>query len=149
LQDIRLEVNGRLSHPDRSALEARIGLLRTMKQAQSIDNVTLNAYLCPIVGEEALHVVLFPMLRAYLRDPALLRRYNYGRGYRDQSVSDADQRRVQQARTWLESLSRQGFPPSSLESLAKAIPRVGPYAAFANFVEMLAYLSCSETGKQS
>lgn len=149
LQDVRLEVDGKLIHPDRSALEARIGLLRAMKDARSIDEAALNAYLCPIVGEEVMRVVLFPMLRAYLHDPGLLRRYNYGRGYEDQSVSDPDKRRVQQARVWLESLSQKGFPPSGLEALAKEIPLVGPYAAFANFVEMLVFLSCSETGKQS
>ncbi len=141
LQDVRLGVDGKLIHPDRSALEVRIGLLRTMKDAQSIDEATLNAYLCPIVGEEVMRVVLFPMIRSYMRDPDLLRRYNYGRGYGEQSVSDADKRRVQQARTWLEKLSQQGFPPSSLETLAKKIPLVGPYAAFANFIEMLAFLS--------
>lgn len=149
LQDMRLGVDGSLRHPDRSALEVRIALQRTMREAQSIDEASLHAYLCPIVGEEALHVILFPILRAYLRDPDLLRRYNYGRGYGDQSVSDADKRRVQQARTWLEGLSQQGFPLSSLESLAKEIPLVGPYAAFANFVEMLVFISRTETGKQS
>ncbi|HEX9134019.1 MAG TPA: competence protein CoiA family protein, partial [Ktedonobacteraceae bacterium] len=141
LQDVRLGEDGKLIHPDRSALEGRIGLLRTMKDAQSIDAATLHAYLCPIVGEEVLRVVLFPMIRSYMRDPALLRRYNYGRGFGEQSASDADMRRVQQARAWLEKLSLQGYPPSSLETLAKKIPLVGPYAAFANFVEMLAFLS--------
>lgn len=141
LQDVRLGEDGKLIHPDRAALESRIGLLRTMKDAQSIDEATLNAYLCPIVGEEVMRVVLFPMIRSYLRDPDLLRHYNYGRGVVEQSVSDADERRVQQARTWLEKLSQQGFPPSTLEKLAKQIPLVGPYAAFANFVEMLAFLS--------
>lgn len=141
LQDVRLGVDGRLIHPDRSALEARIALLRAMKDAQSIDEATLNAYLCPIVGEEVMRVVLFPMVRAYRRDPDLLRRYNYGRGYGEQSVSDADKHRVQQARTWLERLSSEGFPPASLELLAKKIPLVGPYQAFANFVEMLAFLA--------
>lgn len=141
LQDVRLGEDGKLIHPDRAALESRIGLLRIMKDAQSIDEATLNAYLCPIVGEEVMRVVLFPMIRSYLRDPDLLRHYNYGRGVVEQSVSDADERRVQQARTWLEKLSQQGFPPSTLEKLAKQIPLVGPYAAFANFVEMLAFLS--------
>ena len=149
LQDVRLGVHGELIHPDRSALEVRIGLLRTMRDAQSIDEATLNAFLYPMVGEEALYVVLFPMLRAYLRDPDLLRRYNYGRGYADQPVSDEDKRRVQQARIWLERLSRQGFLPSNLEELAKKIPPVGPYVALANFVEMLAFLSGNETDKQS
>jgi competence protein CoiA-like protein len=148
LQDVRLGVNCKLIHPDRSALEARIDLLRTMKNARSIDEATLNAYLCPIVGAEVLHVVLFPTVHAYLRDPDLLRRYNYGRGYGNHPVGDADKRRVQQARAWLERLSLQGFPPSRLEALAKEIPLVGPYAAFANFVEMLAFLSRSETNRQ-
>jgi hypothetical protein len=120
-----------------------------MKATQAIDEATLNAYFGPVIGEEMLNVVLFPMLRAYLRDPDLLRRYNYGRGYGDQSVSYTDRRRVQQARIWLERLSQQGFPPERLEKLAKEIPLVGPYAAFANFVEILAFLSRGETNKQS
>jgi hypothetical protein len=149
LQDVCLGVDCRLIHPNRIALEARIALLRTMKAAQAIDEATLNAYLNPIVGEEMLNVVLFPMLRAYLRDPDLLRRYNYGRGYGEQSVSDTDRHRVQQARIWLERLSQQGFPPYRLEKLANEIPLVGPYAAFAKFVEMLAFLSRGATDKQS
>jgi competence protein CoiA-like protein len=147
LQDVRLGADGKLIHTDRSALEVRLGLLRAMKDAQSIDEATLNAYLCPVVGEEVLRVVLFPMVRSYVRDPDLLRRFNYGRGTEEQSVSDADRRRVQQALIWLEKLSRQGIPPSSLETLAKQIPLIGPYAAFANFVEMLAFLSWGESGK--
>jgi hypothetical protein len=149
LQDVCLGVDGHLIHPNRAALESRIGLLRTMKATQAIDEATLNAYFGPVIGEEMLNVVLFPMLRAYLRDPDLLRRYNYGRGYGDQSVSYTDRRRVQQARIWLERLSQQGFPPERLEKLAKEIPLVGPYAAFANFVEILAFLSRGETNKQS
>ncbi len=148
LQDVRLGADSKLIHPARSMLEARIGLLRTMKDAQSIDEATLEVYLCPIVGEEALNVVLLPMMRAYLRDPDLLRRYNYGRGYWDQPVSDVDLRRVQKARTWFERLSQQGFPPSRLEKLATEIPLVGPYAALANFMEMLVSLSRSETDSQ-
>jgi Zn-finger nucleic acid-binding protein len=148
LQEVRLGVDGKLIHPDRSALEARIGLLRTMSDAQSIDAALLHAYLWPIVGEEVLYVILFPMVRAYLRDPDLLRRYNYGRGCGDQPVDRTDMHRVRQARTWLVRLSQQGFPLSRLEELAKEIPLVGPYAAFANFVEMLAFLSRSETEKQ-
>jgi hypothetical protein len=149
LQDVRLRTDGKLIHPDRSALEERIDLLRAMKYAQSINETTLNAYLSPIVGEKALRVILFPMLRAYLRDPDLLRRYNYGRGCEDHSVRTADQRRVQQACTWLAGLSQRGFTLATLESLAGAIPLVGPYAAFAKFVEMLVFLAFSETGKQN
>ena len=149
LQDVCLGVDVRFIHPNRTALESRIGLLRTMKAAQAIDEATLHAYLNQIVGEEMLNVVLFPMLRAYLRDPDLLRRYNYGRDYGDQSVNDPDKLRVQQARIWLEELSHQGFPPCKLEKLAKEIPLVGPYAAFAKFVEMLVFLSKGANDKQS
>jgi hypothetical protein len=149
LQDMSLRGDGQLVHPIRSKLEERISLLREMRRAQVIDKACLNAYLKPIVGEEALDVILFPMLRAYLRDPDLLRRYNYGRDYGDQSVHDPDKLRVQQARIWLEELSHQGFPPYRLERLAEEIPLVGPYAAFAKFVEMLAFLSKGATDKQS
>jgi Competence protein CoiA-like family len=148
LQDVCLSADSKLIHPARSTLEARTGLLRTMNDAQSIDEATLEVYVCPIVGEEALNVVLLPMMRAYLRDPDLLRRYNYERGYWDQPIRDVDLRRVQKARTWLEKLSQKGFPPSRLEELAKEIPPVGPYVALANFMEMLVSLSRSETDSQ-
>ena len=149
LDDVSLGVDVRFIHPNRTALELRIDLLRKMKAAQAIDEATLHAYLGRIVGEEMLNVVLFPMLRAYLRDPDLLRRYNYGRDYGDQSFNDPDKLRVKQARMWLEELSHLGFSPHWLENLAKEIPLVGPYAAFAKFVEMLAFLSRGETYKRS
>ena len=148
LQDVRLSQDGKLLHPARSTLDARMALLHAMKHAQSIDEAALDAYLCPAVGEEAIHRALVPLARAYLRDPDLLRRYNYGRGHWDQPVSDADRRRVQQARLWLERLSQQGFPPSRLAELAQEIPPVGPYMAYASFVEMLASLVISETNIQ-
>ncbi len=149
LQDVSLGVDGRLVHPNRSELDARISLLRTMRTAQAIDEASLNAYLKPIVGAEPLNVVLFPMLHAYLLDPDLFIRYNYGRGSGDNNVSDTDRRRVQQARIWLERLAQRGFTAYWLEKLAKEIPLVGPYTAFANYVEMLAFLSRGATNKQS
>ncbi len=148
LQDVFLGEDSKLIHPDRLAFEARDDLLHTMKSARSIDKTTLSAYLAPIVGEEALNVVLFPLLRAYLLDPDLLRRYNYGRGLWNQPVSDEDRHRVQQACVWLEKVSQQGFPLSRLGSLAREIPPVGPYAPFANFVEMLGVLTGGETKRQ-
>jgi len=148
LQDVCLGEDSKLIHPDRLAFEARDDLLHTMKSARSIDKTTLSAYLAPIVGEEALNVVLFPLLRAYLLDPDLLRRYNYGRGLWNQPVSDEDRRRVQQACVWLEKISQQGFPLARLGSLAREIPPVGPYAPFANFVEMLGVLTGGETKRQ-
>jgi hypothetical protein len=141
LQDVRLVTGGELKHAARSALETRVTLLHRMKDARRVDESMLNVYLCPIVGDEAMQVAVLPLVRAYLRDPDLLRRYNYGRGHWDQPVADADQRRVQQARTWLAGLSQQGFPPSRLEELAKELPLVGPYAALVSFVEMLLSLS--------
>src|SRR5260221_1807383 len=148
LQDIRLGEDDKLIHPARSALEERIALLRTMKHAQSIDEAILDTYLCPIVGEEALRVALIPLVRAYLRNPDLFRRYNYGRGRWDHPINDADRHRVQEARRWLERLSQQNFLPSRLVELAKEIPLVGPYAAFTNYVEMLASLVSDETNGQ-
>ncbi|HEY6287665.1 MAG TPA: competence protein CoiA family protein, partial [Ktedonobacteraceae bacterium] len=149
LQEVSLGADGRLIHPNRSSLEARISLLRAMRTARTIDEASLHVYLTPIVGGEALNVVLFPMLHAYLLDPDLLKRYNYGRGSGDQFVSDTDRRRVQQARIWLERLAQRGFTAYWLEKLAKEIPLVGPYMAFANYVEMLAFLSRGATNKQS
>jgi Competence protein CoiA-like family len=145
LQDMSLREDGQLVHPNRSELEERISLLREMRTAQVIDEVCLYAYLKPIVGEEALNVVLFPMLRAYLLDPDLFTRYNYGRGSGDYFVSEADRRRLEQARNWLERLAQREFSAQWLEKLAQEIPVVGPYAAFANFVEMLAFFSKSTT----
>lgn len=148
LQDVCLGEDSKLIHPDRLAFEARVDLLYTMRTARSIDKTTLDAYLAPIVGEEALNVVLFPLLRAYLLDPDLLRRYNYGRGLWNQPVSEEDKRRVRYACVWLEKISQQGFPLSRLGSLVKEIPQVGPYAPFVNFVEMLGVLMRSETNRQ-
>jgi Competence protein CoiA-like family len=148
LRDITLGADTRLNHPNRSRFETRISLLHEMRKAQAIDRTALKAYLKPIVGVEALDVVLFPMLHAYQLDPDLLRRYNYGRGSVDYFVNEGDRRRVQQACIWLESLAQKGFSTYWLENLAHEIPQVGPYAAFASYVEMLAYLSRRATNQQ-
>jgi hypothetical protein len=149
LQDVRLDVVGRFIHPNRTELDARISLLRTMKTSQVIDEASLNAYLKPIVGEEAMDVVLFPMLHAYLLDPDLFKRYNYGRDSGDHFTSDTERRRVQQARIWLARLARRGFSAEWLIKLVQEIPLVGPYTAFANYVEMLAFLSRGVTNEQN
>src|SRR5215471_11408043 len=135
-------------HRKRSVLEERLSLLREMKTSQTIDKSSLKEYLKPTVGEETLNVVLFPMLHAYLLDPELFTRYNYGRGTEDYLVSDKDRRRVRQARIWLEKLAERGYSAYFLEKLAQEIPYVGRYTAFANYVEMLAFLSRSATDKQ-
>jgi hypothetical protein len=102
----------------------------------------------PIVGDEAMDVVLFPLLQAYLVDPELLARYNYGRGSDAYFVREADRHRIQKARIWLEGLALRGYSISWLENLAQEIPHVGPYARFANYIEMLAFLYSSEAKEQ-
>jgi hypothetical protein len=148
LQEMSFRDDGRFVHPNRFELEERIKLLREMKPAQVIDEACLHAYLKPIVGEEALNVILFPMLHAYMLDPDLFSRYNYGRGSGDYGVTDSDRRRMQQARIWLAGLAQRGFTASSIAKLAKEIPVVGPYAAFANYVEMLAFLLMGAANEQ-
>jgi len=140
LQDMRLGEQGVLIHPSRTALEERTRLLREMSVAQCIDEASLAGYLRPIVGEEVVHLIVIPLMHAYLRDPDLLRRYNYGRGCVDARLSEAEMRRVQQARVWLDKMAQRGFPASRLQELAQEIPFVGPYASFAGYMEMLAAL---------
>ncbi|MGZ3630950.1 MAG: competence protein CoiA [Ktedonobacteraceae bacterium] len=148
LGDASLRADGHLTHPNRSTFEKQINILREMRKAQAIDKAFLKAYLEPIVGGEALDVILFPMLRAYQLDPDLLTRYNYGRGSGDYFISEADRRRLEQARDWLEWLAQREFSARWLERLSQAIPRVGPYSAFAIYMEMLALLSKSATDEQ-
>ncbi|HZR41437.1 MAG TPA: competence protein CoiA family protein [Ktedonobacteraceae bacterium] len=137
LHEIRFDEQANLIHPIRATMEAQARLLQAMNAASAPSEAMLTAYLRQSVGEEALRVVLLPLLRAYLRDPELLRRYNYGRGLPDQPLSQSDTLRVQKAREWLTSLARRGFTTARLQELIKEIPFVGPYAAFAGFAETL------------
>ena len=88
-----------------------------------------------------LHTVILPLLRAYLRDPDLLRRYNYGRGLEEQPLNDHDRQRIHKARAWVGTLVRRGFTTERLQELIQEIPYVGPYAAFVGYIEMLLSLS--------
>lgn len=137
LPDVRLGEQGELLHPERLALEERARLLFQMSTCIVPDEALLAAYLRQRVGEQALQRVIIPLLHAYLRDPDLLRRYNYGRGRPDQPLTSDERARVQKARQWLASLAQRGFPRSRLQELAGEIPFTGPYAAFARFAEML------------
>ena len=137
LYEVRLGERGKLVHPALAALEARTELLRLMSASSSVDEVTLAAYLRHSLDEEAIRVVLLPLVRAYLRDPDLLQRYNYGRGRSGQLPGEADQRRMRQAQMWFARLAQQGFHAARVRELAQEIPFVGPYAAFARYVEML------------
>jgi len=137
LSDVRLGEQGALLHPERSALEERAKLLFQMSTCVEPDEVLLAAYLRQRVGEQALQRVIIPLLHAYLRDPDLLRRYNYGRGRPNQPLTADERARVQKARQWLASLAQYGFPRPRLQELAGEIPFIGPYAAFARYAEML------------
>jgi hypothetical protein len=140
LYDIRLSEQAKLLHPARLAMEERARLLQTMSMASTPDEKTLATYLYHNVEESTIRVVLLPMLRAYLRDPDLLRRYNYGRGLPDTPLSTEDQLRIDKARNWLASLTRRGFTREQLQECVKEIPFVGPYAAFAGYAETLLVL---------
>lgn len=141
LSEVRLDEQGHLVHPIRTAMETRMKLLQTMSAASTPDASVLETYLRPDVSHEALHSIILPLLRSYLLDPELLRRYNYGRGLEDQPVSETDRQRVRKAREWLTTLARRGFTRERLQALAKEIPYVGPYAAFAGYIEMLIALN--------
>jgi hypothetical protein len=112
-----------------------------MNVASTVDEAMLLAYLRQHVSEEAVRIVILPLVRAYMRDPELLRRYNYGRGQLEQPLSEEDKLRLQRARHWLSGLAQQGFTATRLRELAKEIPFVGPYRAFAGYMEMLAALA--------
>jgi Competence protein CoiA-like family len=141
LHAVRLGNNGMLFHPTRVTLEAQTQLLSTMDHATSVDEITLCTYLRHQVSEEALSRVILPLLRAYLRDPDLLRRYNYGRRYDHQPLTQEDKQRIQKAQQWLACLAQQGFTSSHLHELAREIPFVGPYSAFVSYMEMLLALA--------
>lgn len=137
LHTVRLDKRGMLIHPTRSTLAANTQLLSSMSNAPSVDESALCAYLRQQMSEEALSTVILPLLRAYLRDPGLLRRYNYGRGQSNQPPSEEDKQRIQKAQRWLAQLGQQGFTISRLHELVREIPFVGPYKAFAGYIEML------------
>ena len=140
LRDVHLDRQGVLRHEARAALERRAQVLEVMRGAATVDEAMLRAYLQPALDEAALRDVVIPLARAYVRDPYLLRRYNYGRGQWNAPLSEQDVERVKQARFWLEKIARQGYTAARLQELANEIPLVGAYAAFAGYVRMIAAL---------
>ena len=133
LHEIGLRDDGVLMHSIRSALATQTELLRSMSVATSVDETVLLAYLRSRISEEAVRAVILALARAYMRDPDLLRRYNFGRGSPGQPLREEDTLRVQRARDWVFSLTKKGFTISDVQE----IPFVGPYAAFASYCEML------------
>ncbi len=141
LQDVRLSERGTLLHPVRIQMEQRRQLLHQMGKASTVDEELLISYLRQSVDEQAIRNVIVPLLRSYIRDPDLLRRYNYGRGRSDQSLSEADRQRIQKAWAWRTQLVQQGFSLEAMQELVKELPFVGPYAAFAGYMEMFVTIS--------
>ena len=142
LERLRLTTHGTFSHAARTALAESQQLLRKMEHAPALDAALFEAYLATQLDGAAIRAVMLPLLRAYLRDPDLLRRYNYGRGQWNQPVSPEDRRRIERARAWLQSLAAQGFSAERLRELLPAIPLTGPYASLAGYLEMLLALAC-------
>lgn len=141
LEQLHITTHGTFSHPQRSALTTSQQLLRKMEHAPAPDPALLETYLATQLDSATIATVMLPLLRAYLRDPELLRRYNYGRGQWNQPVSPADQQRIERARLWLASLAHQGYSAERLRELVPAIPLIGPYAALASYLEMLIALA--------
>lgn len=137
LNDISFDEQASLHHPIRTRLESRVQLLQAMRDTTTFDETILIAYLRQTVNEEAMRDVLQPLIKAYVRDPDLLRRYNYGRGLPGQAVTATDIQRVQRAKLWLSSLAGSNFQRTQLAELVKAIPFVGPYTAVAGFLDTL------------
>jgi len=141
LDQLCLTPRGTLSHPQRAALAESQELLRKMEHATAPDLAAFEAYLTTQLDSAPIHAVLLPLLRAYLRDPDLLRRYNYGRGQWNQPVSAQDHQRIERARAWLRDLALQGYSSERLRACIDVIPLIGPYAAVARYLEMLLTLS--------
>ena len=141
LDALHLTSHGTFSHPRRTALADSQQILRKMEHASTLDPTLFKTYLLTQLDDDAIHTVMLPLLRAYLRDPELLRRYNYGRGQWQQPVTPADRQRIERARAWLRDLQQRGFGAELLHELQAAIPLIGPYAALAGYLEMLLALA--------
>ena len=141
LQGIHVSASGTLQHPVRMQLEQRIRLLQKMSQASTIDKDVFIQYMRHAINEQALSDVIIPLLHSYLRDPDLLRRYNYGRGISGSTLSIEDKQRIHKACVWRTHLIQHGYPVSTLQEFTKFLPFTGPYAAFAQYMELFLTLS--------
>ncbi len=137
LHDLGMREDGVFMHSISAALTAQTDLLRAMSVATSVDETALLAYLRSRTSEEAVRAVILPLARAYLRDPELLRRYNFGRGAQGQTLREEDTLRILRARDWVFSVTKKGFTVSDMWAMVQEIPFVGPYTAFASYCEML------------
>lgn len=137
LHDIRINEHGQLYHPVRQVMEERAHILQQMEQSQTTDPRVLAAYLRPHMDTQVIRDIVLPLLNSYTLDPDLLHRYNYGRGLPDHPLSASDHQRIEKARAWLAALSHKGYTSSRLQEIARELPFIGPYAAFARYMETL------------
>ena len=137
LDDVYIDEQAYLHHPVRTQLESRTQLLQAIRASTTFQADILIAYMRQSIDTALVQEVLQPLTKAYIRDPELLRRYNYGRGIEGQTITVADRQRIDKARLWLHALAQRGFPAPRLAEMVQEIPFVGPYAAFAGYIEML------------
>jgi hypothetical protein len=137
LAETRMNIQGHIVHAIRETLEQQAQLLQTMQQASQVNEAPLVAYLRPHVDDEAIRIVLIPLMKAYARDPDMLRHYNYGRGLPDRPLTDDTLVRIQKAQAWLSQLRDNGYTNDWWQRMSQYIPMFGPYAAFARYIEML------------
>ena len=137
LAEVCFDTQAKLIHPTRTQVAERSRLQQKMNQERLPGESSLTAYMRERISTEELDKVLIPLLKAYLRDTELLRRYNYGRGSAAQGPDQADQQRIDRAVSWLRGLAQYGYTSAQLQILAQEIPLIGPYIAFANYAEQL------------
>jgi hypothetical protein len=137
LKQVHLDTRARLIHPAHEEMEAHTQLLQAMSSTPAVTEAQITAYMSSYNNENVLRLALIPLMKAYLHDPELLLRYNYGRGQLDQPATATDTMRIARAHTWLKSLEQHGIAADSIRAMSKELPYVGPYAAFVNYIEML------------
>jgi len=140
LAETRMNTQGHITHVIRDTLEYQAQLLQTMQHTSRLDESMLVAYLRPYIDDTTIQVVLIPLLKAYARDPDLLRRYNYGRGLSDQPLTENTFVRIQKAQAWLAQLQSAGYTKDWWQHMSQSIPTVGPYTALARYIELLLVL---------
>lgn len=137
LDEVYFDEQAFLRHPLRTRLETRTQLLQAIRASATFQPNILVAYMRQSNDAALVQEVLQPLTKSYMRDPELLRRYNYGRGIGGQAATEADRQRITKAKQWLSTLAERGFPTPKIAEMSKEIPFVGPYAAFAGYIEML------------
>ena len=76
LTETHINSQGIITHSIRDVLEQQTQLLQSMQYASQVDEKTLVAYLRPHLDDKVMYTILIPLIKAYIRDPDLMRRYN-------------------------------------------------------------------------